>query len=87
MDKEQTLQVISEIIAESTASMIKEAKQLLDTRDWNFDTFGDRNTFARVVMECIFDKEKAQYAAINNTKAYKQLKMDLSYELAFIHNS
>lgn len=85
MTKEETLQVINEIIDESTKAMKKEAERLLEAQSWDFNTFGDRNTFARVVMECIFEKEKKQYAAINNTKAYKTLKANLAYELAFIH--
>ena len=85
MTKEETLQVINEIIDESTKAMKKEAERLLEAQSWDFNTFGDRNTFARVVMECVFQKEKEQYAAINNTKGYKQLKTNLAYELAFIH--
>ena len=85
MTKEETLQVINEIIDESTKSMKKEAAELLNTREWDFNTFGDRNTFARTAMEAIFDKEKKQYQAINNTKAYKSLKANLDYELSFIH--
>lgn len=85
MTKEETLQVINEIIDESTKAMKAEAKQLLDAQEWDFNTFNDRNTFARTAMEAIFDKEKKQYQAINNTKAYKQLKANLEYELAFIH--
>ena len=85
MTKEETLQVINEIIDESTKAMKKEAEQLLKAQSWDFDTFGDRNTFARTVMEVIFEKEKRQYQAINNTKAYKSLKANLDYELSFIH--
>lgn len=85
MDKKETLAVINEIIDESTASMRKEAEKLLNAQEWDFNQFGDRNTFARTVMEAIFDKEKKQYQAINNTKAYKTLKANLAYELAFIH--
>ena len=85
MTKEETLNVINQIINDSTAAMKKEAAQLLDAQSWDFDAFGDRNTFARAAMECIFEKEKRQYAAINNTRAYKSLKANLDYELAFIH--
>ena len=85
MTKEETLEIINSIIDDSTKAMKAEAEKLLNAQSWDFDTFNDRNTFARAVMECIFDKEKAQYAAINNTKAYKQLKANLAYELAFIH--
>ena len=85
MTKEETLQVINEIITESTTAMRKEAEQVLNAQSWDFDTFGDRNTFARTVMEAVFDKEKKQYQAINNTKAYKTLKANIEYELAFIH--
>lgn len=85
MTKEETLQAINEIIDESTKVMKKEAERLLEAQSWDFDTFGDRNTFARTAMECIFEKEKKQYAAINNTKKYKQLKANLDYELSFIH--
>lgn len=84
MTKESTLAVVNEIINESTEAMRREAEQLLNAREWNFNQFEDRNTFARTVMECIFDKEKQQYQAINNTKAYKELKNELAYELAFI---
>ena len=84
MTKEETLQVINEIIDESTASMKSRAVKLLESREWDFDTFGDRNTFARTVMEVMFDSEKSQYQAINNTKVYKELKKELGYELAFI---
>lgn len=85
MTKEETLQVINEIITESTNAMRKEAEKLLNAQSWDFDTFGDRNTFARTAMEAIFEKEKEQYQAINNTKAYKELKANLKYELGFIH--
>ena len=85
MTKEETLQVINEIIDESTKAMKKEAEQLLNAQSWDFDTFGDRNTFARTAMEVIFEKEKRQYQAINNTRAYKTLKANLDYELSFIH--
>lgn len=85
MTKEETLQVINEIIDESTKAMKREAEQLLNAQSWDFNLFGDRNTFARTAMECIFDKEKSQYQAINNTKEYKQLKSNLAYELGFIH--
>lgn len=85
MTKQETLDIINSIIDESTAAMKKEAEKLLDAQAWDFDTFGDRNTFARAAMEAIFDKEKSQYAAINNTRAYKDLKKNLEYELAFIH--
>ena len=37
--------------------MQKEATKLLNTRDWDFEMFGDRNTFARTVMEVIFEKD------------------------------
>ena len=83
--KRNTLSVINEIIEDSTRAMREEATKLLNTRDWDFEMFGDRNTFARTVMEVIFEKEKSQYAAINNTKAYKDLKKALDYELSFIH--
>ncbi len=85
MTKEETLRVINEIIDESTKSMREEAKRLLEAQSWDFDTFGDRNTFARTAMEVIFEKEKRQYQAINNTRAYKTLKANLDYELSFIH--
>lgn len=85
MTKEETLQVINEIIDESTKAMKKEAERLLEAQSWDFDTFGDRNTFARTAMECIFEKEKKQYEVINHTKNYRQLKANLDYELSFIH--
>ena len=84
MDRKETLEIIDGIIDESTKAMKAEAAKLLETRDWDFNMFGDRNTFARTVMEVIFDREKSQYQAINNTRSYKQLKNDLAYELAFI---
>ena len=89
MTKEETLQVINEVIDESTKAMKKEAERLLEVQSWDFDTFGDRNTFARVVMEAIFEKEIKQYRA-NTTKAdvsrkYRKLKPSLEYELSFIH--
>lgn len=84
MTKEETLAVINSIIDESTAYMKKEAEKLLNTQSWDFDMFGDRNTFARTVMECIFEREKEAYQAINNTRAYKDLKANLKYELSFI---
>lgn len=83
--KHHTLSVINAIIKESSCAMEREAAKLLNARDWDFEMFGDRNTFARTVMEVIFEKEKRQYAAINNTKAYKDLKKALDYELSFIH--
>ena len=85
MTKEETLQVINEIIDESTKAMKKEAERLLEAQSWDFDTFGDKNTFARTAIECIFEKEKEQYAVINHTKKYRQLKANLDYELSFIH--
>lgn len=85
MTKEETLNVINEIIEQSAAAMKKEAAQLLNAQAWDFDAFGDRNTFARTAMEVIFEKEKRQYAAVNNTRAYKTLKANLDYELSFIH--
>ena len=65
--------------------MKQEAAKLLDAQEWDFDAFGDTNTFARTAMEAIFEKEKRQYAAINNTRAYKTLKANLDYGLSFIH--
>ena len=85
MTKQETLETINAIIDESAKAMKKEAEQLLNAQEWDFDTFDDRNTFARTAMECIFEKEKKQYAAINNTRKYKTLKAALDYELSFIH--
>lgn len=86
MTKEETLEVINEIIDESSACMKKEAKRLLDSQEWDFDAFGNRNTFAKVVMEAIFDKEKKQYAVFyeKKSKEYRRLKNAIEYELAFI---
>ena len=86
MDKKETINVINEIIEDSCKSMKVEAEKLLSAREWDFNQFGDRNTFARLVMECIFDKEKDQYKAIiSNDRKAKQVKKNLAYELCFIH--
>lgn len=85
MTKEETLEIVNKIIDESADAMKKEAVQLLNSRDWDFDQFGDRNTFVRAVLEALFMKEKDQYAAIDPKKAYKKLRCELAYELSFIH--
>ena len=85
MTKEETLQVINEIIDESAAKMKENSTKLLDKRDWDFDKFGDRNTFARAVMECMFENEHFQYQPSDPTRTYKELKKQLKYEMLFIH--
>jgi len=85
MEKEEVLEIIFSIINESGQYMKKEAIKLLSCRKWDFNMFEDRNTFARLVMEVIFDKEKNQYQVINNTKKVKELKKELQYESMFIH--
>lgn len=85
MEKKDVLDVIFSIINESGEYMKKGAIKLLSCREWDFNMFEDRNTFARLVMEVLFDKEKNQYLAINNTRKAKDLKRELQYESMFIH--
>ena len=84
MTKEETLQVINEIIDESTKHMKENSAKLLDKREWDFDKFGDRNTFARAVMEVMFENEHFQYQVSEPLRSYKDLKKDLKYEMLFI---
>ena len=84
MTKEETLQVINEIVDESAKHIKENATKLLDKRDWDFDKFGDRNTFARAVMEVMFENEHTQYQLPNPSRTYKELKKDLKYEMLFI---
>lgn len=84
MTKEETLQVINEIIDESAKHMKENSAKLLDRREWDFDKFGDRNTFARAVMEVMFENEHFQYQLPNPSRSYKDLKRDLKYEMLFI---
>lgn len=84
MTKEETLQVINEIIDESAKHMKENSTKLLDKREWDFDKFGDRNTFARAVMEVMFENEHFQYQVSEPSRTYKDLKKDLKYEMLFI---
>lgn len=84
MTKEETLQVINEIVDESAKHIKENAAKLLDKREWDFDKFGDRNTFARAVMEVMFENEHIQYQVSEPSRTYKDLKKDLKYEMLFI---
>ena len=84
MTKEETLQVINEIIEESAKKMKENSAKLLDKREWDFDKFGDRNTFARAVMEVMFENEHFQYQLSEPTRTYKELKRDMKYEMLFL---
>lgn len=85
MEKKDVLEVIFAIINESAEYMKVEAIKLLSCREWDFNIFEDRNTFARMVIEVLFDKEKGQYKSCNNSRKAKELKRELQYESMFIH--
>lgn len=85
MDKKETLEIVNEIIDVSSNAMKRKAEELLNTREWDFDAFGDRNTFARAVIEVLLEDEKYQHMARNNTKRFKDIRNALAYELSFIH--
>lgn len=82
--KEETLQVLTEIINESHKIMLSKAQKLADCKEWEFDAFADRNTFARLMFEVLCDEEKSQYQAINNTQTAKEIRKELKYEIGFI---
>lgn len=85
MEREETLQVINEIIDESAKKMKENSAKLLDRREWDFNQFGDRNTFARAVMEVMFEHEHFQYQPSEPTRSYKELKRDMKYEMLFLN--
>lgn len=79
MDRKETLKVINEMIDESTACMKKGAEKIL-SGDWDFDQFGDRNTFARCIFAALLTNEKAQYAP-KETSATRDLISTAKYLL------
>ena len=84
MDKQETLAVINQIIDESTKFMKQDAQKLLEAKDWDYDTFGDRNTFARLVIECLFDREKEQYITTYKSDKVRRIKQEIQGSLPFI---
>lgn len=86
MTKEETLNVINEIIEESAKSMKEKAEKMLDSKNFDFDVFGDRNTFARIAFEVLVDYEISQYMFKGNRRK-KDFK-DVYYSLmnAYISN-
>lgn len=86
MTKEETLQVINQSIDESAAAMKKIAEKLLNAQNWDFNHFGDRNTFARLVMGQLLEKEKSQYNIYSGRKPkdIKNFENVIQGELMFI---
>ena len=81
MDRQQTLEVVNACIEESAVAMKKKAKELLNARDWDFEHFGDRNSFARLVMQELLKSEVPQY---NTPKSDKDIKGAIAGELMYI---
>jgi len=68
MTKEEVLNVLNEIIDESAKSMKEKAKKILDTKEFDVNVFGDRNSFARVMYELLIQYEIPQYSYKGNRK-------------------
>ena len=79
MTREETLTVVNKMLDESYKIAKERAEKLLAARDWDFDQFGDRNTFARVVFEVLMDNEISQYRAANGREK-NQLEGKLRWE-------
>ena len=84
MNKTETLEVFNQMVDESSKTVKERAAKLLDVRDWDFDQFGDRNTFARVMFEALVGNEIRQYQVLRRTKQTTQLAVNLLYENAGI---
>lgn len=80
MTKEETLNVVNEIIDDSAKHMKEKAKKMLDNPNVvDVNIFGDRNTFARIMFEILTQFELPQYAYNGNTKdkTFKQVYHNL----------
>mgnify|MGYP007069954456 CR=1 FL=1 len=88
MTKEETLKVINEIIDDSAKSMKENAVKMLD-KNFDFDLFGDRNSFARIAWEILVNNEIPQYKYNGNRREKKfielcnRLKYNLMYHIHF----
>lgn len=71
MTKEETLNVVTEIIDESAKHMKEKAKEMLNNHNVvDVNVFGDRNTFARIMFEILTQFELSQYEYKGNRKDY-----------------
>lgn len=71
MTKEETLNVVTEIIEESAKHMKEKAKEMLNNHNVvDVNVFGDRNTFARIMFEILNQFELSQYEYKGNRKDY-----------------
>lgn len=84
MDRKETKQVLDEIIEESYKKMKENAEAIMNG-NWNFDMFGDRNTFARIAFECLAKYELEQYKAQNLSSNGKTLRTAMGYYLIENH--
>ena len=82
MNQKETLEVFNLMVDESSKAVKERAARLLNTRgeDWDFDQFGDRNTFARVMFEVLVGNEITQYKVLKHTKKTALLAGSLRYE-------
>ena len=80
MNKQETLEVVNQMLDESYKTAKERAAKLLESRDWDFDQFGDRNTFARIVFEVLVNNELNQYKIQKRTRQTIQLEGSLIYE-------
>ena len=72
MTKEETLQIVNEIITESAECMRKKAEKLCnDNLDFNY--FGDRNSFARCIIDVLLEEEREQYRIKNPDSKTRQI--------------
>jgi len=87
MNRKETLEVVNQILDESYKAMKEGAERLVNAREWDFNQFGDRNTFARAVATVLLQEEIRQYEPINiepksaTKRKYNQLARNLNYEL------
>lgn len=90
MTKGETLEVVNQMLDESYKSAKEKALKLLSSREWDFDQFGDRNTFARCVFDSIIENEQTQYKPLNKStdrkynKQVRELESTIFYELCGI---
>ena len=90
MDRKETLEVVNQILDESYKAMKERAEKIVSAREWDFDQFGDRNTFGRAVASVLLVDEICQNMPINleprsaMKRKYNQLIRNIFYELRAI---
>ncbi len=80
MTKEETLNVVTEIIEESAKHMKEKAKEMLNNPNVvDVDIFGDRNTYARIMFEILtqFELSQNEYKGNRKDKTFKRVYHNL----------